>query len=61
MGRNKKIVSSSTMRQTPPSGRQNWRFDKIGYSGKTSHREELSVHDLLQHLASAGEITKQGK
>jgi len=44
-----------------PSGRQNWRFDKIGYSSKTSHCEELLVHDLLQHLISAGEITKQGK
>jgi len=44
-----------------PSGRQNWRFDKVGYSGKTSHREELSVHDILQHLASAGEIMTQGK
>jgi len=26
---------------------------------KTSHFEILSVHDLLQHLASAGEITRQ--
>jgi len=35
---------------------QNWRF-----WCKTSDFEVLSVHDLLQHLASAGEITKQGK
>jgi len=35
---------------------QNWWF-----WCKTSHFEVLSVHDLLQHLASAGEITKQGK
>jgi len=28
---------------------------------KTSHFGVLSVHDLLKHLALAGEITKQGK
>ena len=33
---------------------QNWRF---WY--KTSHFVILSVHDLLQHLATAGEITQQ--
>jgi len=37
-------------------GRQNWRF-----WCKMSYSEVLSVHDLLQHLASAGEITKQGE
>jgi len=33
---------------------KNWRF---WY--KTSHFEILSVHDLLQHLATAGEIMQQ--
>jgi len=35
--------------------------DKIGDSGvKTSHFEALLGYDLLQHLATAGEITQQG-
>jgi len=34
---------------------KNWRF---WY--KTSNVEILWVHDLLQHLSTAGEITQQG-
>jgi len=58
-GSYKKMISSKLCGGRQPSGRQNWRFDKpeIGCSCKTSHCEELSVYDLLQHLALAGEIT----
>jgi len=34
-------------------------WKKLRFWYKTSHFEILSVHDLLQHLATAGELTQQ--
>jgi len=43
-----------------PSNRKNWRLEKFGDSGtKPVMFEILLVQDLLQYLATAGEMTQQ--